>query len=224
MSSESRINQEFISEVTTEQERTGFIESYIERIAENPVELGRGRTAVVRTVQEPESQQSICIKEITNPESEFYINNVEQELKFQTVAYQAGVRVPRPFLSATTENGRAYLAMETIIGHSIEEIVKQNIELPPSFEYDTFCQKTELLFRKLRNNGMQHRDVHIGNIMIEWETGEPVLIDFGTAAIPFDEDSNREPTGIPGQFRVIRQDLASWAECKKILMKHLTKV
>lgn len=55
------------------------------------------------------------------------------------------------------------------------------MEISASFDFKKFTEKVEQFFAKLNENNIYHRDAHWGNIMIELETNEPCIIDFGAS-------------------------------------------
>lgn len=71
--------------------------------------------------------------------------------------------------------------MERMHALSIREILENDLDVPESFDFQKFTQKVEQFFLKLNGNNIYHRDAHWGNIMIETETNEPCIIDFGAS-------------------------------------------
>ena len=75
-------------------------------------------------------------------------------------------------------------------------ILEQKIPLPESFDASSFFEKLNEYLEIMHKNDLYHRDLAPGNVMIDFQTGEPVIIDFGqaTSHVAFDED---DPTDDP---------------------------
>lgn len=102
------------------------------------------------------------------------------------------------------------LAMDRINGSSFEDILnpkeeKFRKELPENFDYKIFFEKLKKFIIKMNEKGIYHQDLHAGNIMIDFETGNPVIIDFGLAKKRFssEEDVYKEDLGPTGVTRFV---------------------
>ncbi len=98
---------------------------------------------------------------------------VEHEAFLALLAVQAGVRTPRPRLAAAITTRQAVLVQDRVVakgldGMSAEEITDETIA-------DLWDQVA-----RLRQAGIAHRDLRLGNMMIDSE-GKGWLIDFGFA-------------------------------------------
>jgi len=144
--------------------------------------IGWGSNAEVYIPIE-ESFKKVCIKKsIDKPKIVF--NDIHEECRLQKQVKQFGVRTPLTLLSFNTEN-KSWLMMETIDGHTVKEVLGDNSLLPEKFDYKTFCDSLDEQITKMhkgdsRSEGIYHRDLHDGNVMIDKE-GLPVIIDYGTA-------------------------------------------
>lgn len=80
------------------------------------------------------------------------------------------------------ERGIAFLAMELIEGVSLQTWVEEQIKQGQAPEFRRVAEITLAIGRALEychTDGVIHRDVKPHNILIEAETGRPVLTDFG---------------------------------------------
>ncbi len=95
------------------------------------------------------------------------------------------VGVPRPLYCATMHDARI-IAMEKIPGVSIDQILSQEIPLPPDFDVDALEKNLSDFVSYMNATGFYHNDLRVGNIMINLETHtaeEPsaYIIDTGNA-------------------------------------------
>jgi serine/threonine-protein kinase len=84
--------------------------------------------------------------------------------------------------SVEEHNGRPYIVMEYVEGRNVAEILEQEGAIP--------FERTLSILRPLaealdyaHQRGIVHRDIKPGNILVESESGRPVLMDFGIARI-----------------------------------------
>jgi len=129
------------------------------------------------------SLQNACIKK-TKEKPQIQYNNINDEHKIQKKLKEMGLRTPLTLVSFKTVEGE-YFIMERIKGYSVREIIKDSTLMPEKFHFETFCKSLDEQIAIMHNkdkmqNGIYHRDLHEGNVMID-EEGLPVIIDFGTA-------------------------------------------
>jgi serine/threonine-protein kinase len=94
------------------------------------------------------------------------------------------------------DEGRQYLAMDFVNGEDLEEILKRAGALaePKVLEWaDQICN----VLAHLHDRGLIYRDMKPSNIMIEHETGNVKLIDFGIAQV-FQPTGRGAQIGTPG--------------------------
>lgn len=81
---------------------------------------------------------------------------------------------------AFEENGTAYMALDLIVGHDLDNILEVNsTRLPPSGVKDMLLRLLDAV-ETIHDLDLLHRDISPDNIMID-NDGNPVLIDFGAA-------------------------------------------
>ena len=171
-SGEGAIPQEKQSE--EERIRQQAIE-FIEKIENGSVELGAGRAGRVFS----QENSAICVKEFNENSAQFATNSAEHELLMQREVLELGIRGPEPMFVATSDRGVTYFVMETIKGHSIREVIEKKLDLPEAFNISDFFTKLKGQVVVMHRGDIYHRDLHDGNVMIEWSTSNPIIIDFG---------------------------------------------
>jgi len=121
--------------------------------------------------------------------------SLEEEMRIQNEAAKlSGVKIPQGFGRINVdgvEDGDGYeikdnlscLLMERIKGVSITELIGKGLLPPPGFNLDRFEKQITEFLEQMHAAGIYHRDLHDGNVMIEEETGDACIIDFGRATI-----------------------------------------
>lgn len=160
------------------------LDGQIERIIERNRLIGEGKVAKVLRVN------GSCIKLIYNPELYEKQNKIADEVAFQEKFYflaqtlQDTVKVPVPYFYRNTKNGPV-ISMETISGITLQEMIEEHgmsSLRDRGFDRDIFFDKLRSFIEIANENGLHHRDLHLGNVMIQFENlNTPVVIDFGTA-------------------------------------------
>ncbi len=184
------------------------IESYIAEYKEDGAEIGKGRTAKVLTLEE---DRAICMKAVFN--KEISLNDSYKEMDFLDELSKKGYPVPKP-LSVFKTGGEDYFFMETVAsekspdGLSLADLVDKNQidKLPVNFDFKVFFEELDKIVDSMnKNEKIYHRDLHLGNIMINSE-GLPSIIDFGDAERVFGgEDPFRKIDGA-GRLKIIHKD------------------
>lgn len=210
--------EEDIDEAQIELDRKN--QEFLEKIASLGVQLGSGRAADVFAM--PES--SVCLKRTGPKNLNYATNSAAEEVSLMTAATKiTSLRVPKPVLSIELEDGGLIL-MEKIDGFSLRDFYEQEMALPKAFNFDLFWAKIEQGIVDLNNSGLHHRDLHEGNIMIEEETGEPVVIDFGLSCVSFAEED--DPYRVynfpqPGQTTVYLKDRVQISQLRQKMASYL---
>ena len=166
-------------------------------------EIGSGNHSEVYK----DSLTGFCCKR-WNPTKEKPLNNVHQEAEFleDLSAISEGVRVPKPIVSmdayirsADNRIGKcSILVMETINGANLKEILDGEKELPDNFDIERFFLDLRKFIELMHEKGIYHNDIADRNIMVEFDTGRPVLIDFGKSVYFSSEDlkpGDKDPYG-----------------------------
>jgi serine/threonine protein kinase len=149
----------------------------------------------------------------------------EEEVKFMRYVYTKGsdVKVPRPFSFASFvrgNDGDTYMvkehihliAMERMNAVSIKEVLENKKELPKSFNRQDFFKKLrEFIVSMNEDTDVHHRDLHEGNVMIDIETGNPCVIDFGKATRGIGHDNPYREESSVGKTIVYTKDL-DWVD------------
>ena len=214
------IEHERVAENLDEQ-RVALAHQLVLEVLDNHIELGRGKRAVVKVIKDDITRQDYCVKEIFDSSGSEKVNDIEDELKFQDEAVQLGVRSPKPILSLTTATGKEFMVMETIKGHSPKDIMEHNIQLPSVYNRDQFWERLQNMLKTLHDKDIHHRDIHAGNIMMDFESGEPVILDYGCAVHAFgDEDPYREDDVERGKVTHYTHDEDSLRECRLKFSKY----
>ena len=149
--------------------------------------LGNGSVAEVYIVSS--WSKNLCIKTIANDEmyNELNLtggrvqNKIEAEGEFLeslTNFEISGVRTPRPSFYIETIDFKG-IAMEALPAVNFARVIEGHDELPKNFNLEDYFNRLEEYFIALHNKGVLHKDVALRNFMIDTETGNPWLIDFG---------------------------------------------
>lgn len=154
--------------------------------------IGQGKTAdVYRDSNDPK----VCYKVVKEVYDNFK-NPVRKELDIHAQAEEANnenCRVPYPYIWSRVSvpklnNNRDYLgvveviAMERLDAVTLKSVMEGEIPPPENFDPDRFFDSLEDFVSSMNSVSMiHHRDLHAENIMIDLETGDPRVIDFGSA-------------------------------------------
>ncbi len=187
-----------------EEYEQGLIEKAKELFTKSEL-IGEGNFANV--YNDPENKS--CFKVVLRFR-ENLLNNVEEEAEFldELADTHEDAKVPFPnyTITATSIENRSgkqlqqrkqILNMEEIIGPTLDEVLRNKKQLPKSFDHEKFFTALSSFVSMMHEKyGIHHRDLRAPNVMIEEETGKPVIVDFGSAVkiILKDEDPYaREP-------------------------------
>lgn len=218
----------FKPEISAEKkEELKIVENFIKELSENSSLLGAGRAAFVKKFKdETFGAQKICIKYFKKDADLSFSNTLENEMTLQGKALAAGVKVPEPWLLYRDESGGEFLVMETIDGYSIDDVLTGRAPLPPEvLDYKSpFWDKAKALVEKMHEAKIFHRDIHEGNIMVDRQTNEPVIIDFGssTESMLASEDPYKQESLVrPGEEIRFTDDFVGLRNVKLAVAKHL---
>lgn len=158
-----------------------------ERLFTKKNEIGFGNYS---SVFRDEAVNGLCYKKI-KPAVDSY-NNVHEEAAFlkELSGVSESVKVPRPIVSmiVSVRNSRGLvrheevLAMEEMDAVNLEKALQGEELFPDTFNVETFFTDLKTFVQRMNEEfGIYHRDLQDRNVMIDKETGKPVLIDFGDA-------------------------------------------
>lgn len=146
-------------------------------------------------------ENGLCYKKF-QPGAENRMNiTAFSEMQFLEAAHGVNSDVKTPFpvgfaevlLKNEAEKKRLVkvIAMEYFDNSTkLEDVIEPRSEdlkadLPESFNPQLFFDKLEdFVIRLHEEKGIYHRDLHSRNILIDNETGDPIVIDFGDASYP----------------------------------------
>jgi eukaryotic-like serine/threonine-protein kinase len=185
-------------------------------------ELGRGAMGVVYLARDVWLRRAVAVKVIAPalPRDPAAVNSFLQEaMALASVRSQHVVQV----YAFGPHEGSYFSAMEHIRGRSLHEIIAEHRRhgaFIPVHRALTILSRIADGLTAVHQAGILHRDVKPENIVIEEDTGRPVLVDFGLAA-PSDVGLNLQPAGgspaymapeqagcgVPGRAVTARADL-----------------
>ena len=107
------------------------------------------------------------------------------------------------------------IIMDRVPGKSIQDCIldwEDHFPRIKDMDIEAFCSKVVAAFKVLHEEGIRHQDVTLRNIMIDFKTLEPVIIDFGktrSGAYNFDEDEEMKHLNqVLGELRKFLKDPA----------------
>lgn len=206
-----------VEKILSAEARNKYVCAMVERIFDEAKMLGAGRTAKVF----PDSfSNGMCHKVIYDKELLF--NDVEEEAEYldALLDIESKARVPQPIMHVFAKvvedhNGKEYiktqqvLMMEEINGLSIKDIEEGKGSIPKDFKIEPFMVELRKFFSEMHNDKkIHHRDFHEGNLMIDFDTNMPVVIDFGHATRKNlkDEDPYRSDPDFRNKINVFLND------------------
>ncbi len=175
-----------------EDEHIESILECLDRSLKNAEKIGAGMNAEVFKLEAPWS--SVCVK-VFKQQREI-INEFDIEFEFQETVNNLNIFTPESLISVKNNNtNQQYLIMECIDGLSLQDLLNgKNNEMR-----DELIKNAASFFEELKNNintmhanNIHHRDLHMGNVMFDFSTKKPVIIDFGHATRVLSDDSDRE--------------------------------
>lgn len=93
-----------------------------------------------------------------------------------------GVRTPE-YLMHVKESEISAIVMEELHAVNLERVLLGKDSLPETFNHHAFFEALEKYITEMHDTyGIAHGDLEARNIMVDRETGEPRLIDFGRAS------------------------------------------
>ncbi len=163
--------------------------------------LGEGKTAEVSYWSEENTQ--LCIKIISESRmNDLYedtskprFNSPKQEGEFMEKASKTTTKVKLPevigYISFEDSSDRRVdaLLMSRINGITLKQAHENPSLIPEKFNLEEYFSELEKFLNEMHTHDrIHHRDLSEGNLMIDQETGVPVVIDFGDATYDFGYD------------------------------------
>ncbi len=146
-------------------------------------ELGRGAMGAVYKALDPLIEREVAIKTLLPNLPEDAMQEVRE--RFIREARSAG-RLNHPnivtIFDVGEHDGMAYIAMEFLTGHSLQQILRHPQRLAFNTIANLAAQVADALDHAQRYS-IVHRDVKPANVMVD-STGRAKLTDFGVAYIP----------------------------------------
>ncbi len=136
---------------------------------------------------DPVMNRRVAVKELSVPGGSTDTQKQDRVRRFQREAKAAGSLVHPNIVTVydvDVEDGRYYLAMEFLDGHTLRKELEQNGFLDPAEAIDTAIEVLKAL-AFAHKHGVVHRDVKPENIQI-LENGAIKLTDFGIARLTFE--------------------------------------
>jgi len=169
------------------------IEKLLEEIKNK---IGEGSTAFVYFL---DSNEEICLKILKQKKdiTADFNNDVQREVEIMNILdnLDDSVRAPKPYITAEyykdeeDEEGIKFILMERIHGYSIRDILEGKGSLPPGFSIDSFRKNISNYIEKMHERNVYHRDLSEANIMIDKNTGDFFVIDFGASAVSWGDEN-----------------------------------
>lgn len=154
--------------------------------------LGQGGMGVVVAARDQKLDRLVAIK---LPRNEGFATDEQRERFLREARSAARLRHPNicPIYEVGELDQRPFITMGFIQGHTLSGWAKQT---KPSAR--RIAEKVALLARAVgyaHERGVVHRDLKPSNVMVDSETEEPVLMDFGLAKELHEENSHLTQSG-----------------------------
>ncbi len=136
--------------------------------------------------------QGFCVKILearhTSPHREILNlgNTALQEGHFQEIMsntiQKSTTRTPKIFgvLTSAKKDSKSAIIMEKLNAVNLEHVLHKKIHMPGTFNVDSFFDNLETYVQHMQDfEGIIHGDLFPRNIMVDIETGDPRVIDWG---------------------------------------------
>ena len=150
--------------------------------------LGRGGMGTVWRGKDEILGRTVAVKELRFPSS--VDEDEKQRLITRTLREAKAIARIRSGSAITVfdvvdEDGRPWIVMELVEGHSLADRIKREGTLTPRRAAEVGLAILDVL-RAAHREGILHRDVKPSNVLLEDGTGRVVLTDFGIAKVEGD--------------------------------------
>ncbi|MFH1047798.1 MAG: protein kinase [Patescibacteria group bacterium] len=165
--------------------------------------LGNGASAEVFTLRRSADSEDelVCAKMITDGARYAEGRTVYQEMRILDMMRDVrvdGVRSPVPmFAFSNNRKSMVGLVMEQLDAVNLRRVIEKQTtegikdELPAQFDIDDFFLRLKSYVKEMHRNGVIHNDLHLRNIMVDRDTSQPRVIDFGKAKLVAELDKTR---------------------------------
>ncbi len=209
------------------------IVSVINEVLAHAEQIGEGADGrvVIDTRGEHGLNPEVCCKFALVETLKRGRNSMIEEIEMQSAFYEAAasyadirIGVPEPYYEVDTGNIQM-IAMEKLYARSVDDVLRGFGTLPTNFDVDVFCDALRSFIDAMHTQGLYHRDLHYGNIMVTQPSGSvsegeerPLgyVIDFGLSGYAQEsmEPYKKENAGIVftydddyGRIESVRKDL-----------------
>lgn len=165
-------------------EELKYLEKIAEQIFKQELKIGEGEHSYIYQ----DILSNVCYKVATHKAQ----RDIHEEAEFYNMLANKSekVIVPEPYFSLNAKVARIgkiaidrrVIVMQKINGANFSEILKGEKKLPSNFNPESFFKDLKDFFNFMHNEaGIYHCDFADRNLMIDYDTGKPVVIDFGNA-------------------------------------------
>lgn len=169
------------------------IRKTLDTVKANQEKIGEGGDAyvVIAKTEIKKFPPEVCYKFAKAEATPRGRNPMAYEAELQSDFYEQAqklaelhIGVPEPYYSSELGHDKL-IAMEKLPAKSVDDILRGIGSLPEWFDIDRFCDNLEKFLNALHEQGLYHRDMHVGNVMIRQSIEEPAdgwwgyVIDFG---------------------------------------------
>ncbi|WP_240801495.1 serine/threonine-protein kinase [Streptomyces sp. A1136] len=146
--------------------------------------LGQGGMGTVWRAHDEQLDREVALKELRLPEDldaprrTAWIDRLDREARAAARLKHPGVITVHDRIAGA--DGRPWIVMELVHGHSLDDLIKKDGPLPPTRVARIGRQMLDAL-RAVHATGVTHRDIKPANVLLEGE--RVVLTDFGIAAV-----------------------------------------
>lgn len=163
--------------------------------------LGKGGKARVYSFESPDGESKrICIKIMKHTKSVYHIasrgNDPLEEFRIQSKLASLNTdeltKFPRPLQLLECKNDFYALVMEELPASNLQNVLLGIDTLPESFDVEKCMHVLYKYVDEMHENGITHNDLEARNVMLDKQTGDPYIIDFGRSArVEYDEQSQQ---------------------------------
>ncbi len=161
----------------------------LDRVSVGPYELheqlGKGGLGVVHRATDSRTGRPVALKLLAATEERSRQRLLLEARALARLRHRNVVAL----LEAGEERGRPWLALELVSGRSLEERLREG-PLPP-LEAARLVRALAAGLAHAHREGVLHRDLKPGNVLLPADGGEPRLADFGLAAVEAELDRSR---------------------------------